>query len=125
MRERTDVWQQRAHAAHMTTEPFLDAGSGEIRLRATLVLAGGLCRMGHQPDPTSHSWLARFCTCLMQLQPHLSFVRAVQHAVAIYCYAKELPPERAAAISARECATRGTAPRGNDLVTAGPSAGAR
>ena len=95
------------------------------RRRATPILAGGLCRMAHQPEPTSHSWLASFCTCLMHLQPHLSFVRAVQHAVATYCYAKELPPERAAAIFARECGTRGRRNRTNDLVTAGPSARAR
>ena len=95
------------------------------RRQATSILAGALCRMGHQPEPTSHSWLASFCACLMHLQPHLSFVRAVQHAVAIYCYAKELPPERAAAIFARECGTRGRGNRTNGFVTAGPSAGAR
>jgi hypothetical protein len=87
-------------ATRVETTPDAVLRSGQSAPRR-----GGLCRMGHQPELTSHSWLASFCACLMSLQPHLPFVRAVQHAVASYCYAKELPPEQAAAIFARKCRT--------------------
>ena len=84
-------------ATRVETTPDAALRSGQPAPRRA-----GLCRMGHQPELSSHTWLASFCACLMSLQPRLPFVRAVQHAVAIYCYARDLPPEQAAAIFARK-----------------------
>lgn len=51
-----------------------------------------------QPSCSGPTWVGRFGACLMEMQPSISFISAVQHAVATWPYAAHLEPETAAEI---------------------------
>ena len=54
-----------------------------------------------EQDHSSNLWLSQFVLRLMELQPALPMLHAVQYAVLQYPYARSLEPESAAAIFAR------------------------
>lgn len=50
------------------------------------------------PSHSGSTWVGRFGAHLMQLQPSMKVVNAVQHAVATWPYAAHMEPEEAAEI---------------------------